>query len=134
MPNPKLPLHLKRRYFIKVSVNEAELATIKLAKHSRKSATWIREAVIWAATQNLPPPEPLRRSPEPSELQKAIWTELAALRTQIAGLGRNANQIALKLNRGSVFDGLPILIAIDRNIAEIKKTLILALDGIKGGV
>lgn len=123
MPNHKLPPHLKRDRYIKVSVNESEWATIEAAKSQRKCAAWLREAVLWSATQNVPTPDPVRRAPEPSEMQKAIWIEMAALRTQLSGIGRNVNQLAHRANSGERLSVLQALIGIDRDVNEIKKLL-----------
>lgn len=134
MPNNKLPPELKRSNYIKVSINESELAQIELAKRNRKGATWIREAVLWAATQNLPAPQPVRRTPEPSALHVAIWTELSAIRAQVAGIGRNANQAAFKLNSHIRIDALPIFINIDRAVYDIRKQLLLMYQMLREGL
>ncbi len=123
MPNNKLPPELKRNKYVKVSVNQEEWTTIEQAKRNRKGATWIREAVLWACSQDLPEPQPVRRTPEPTALLKAIWTELVAIRAQAAGIGRNANQAARKLNSHVIFDFIPIFIDIDRNVTAIREQL-----------
>jgi hypothetical protein len=113
-----------RTHYVKVSLNLAEWQIVAEAKLRAKTATWIRESILFAASSRIQPPVVVKPETR-SDTEKALLAELVALRLQVAGLGRNCNQIAKSLNSGGVFSvqALTTLISLDRQTHEIKSKL-----------